>query len=787
MIYGGSKRMAKKKVQGLSGTRDQGPPVDGAGTASNLPSWMRDVGVICCFTLVLVIFFWPIITGRAFFWEDFIKQMYPFRLYNAVELRSGQFPFWSPYLFGGIPYFAMIDTAVLYPLDWLFILFVKGDTLSYTVVELQSIAHLLLYGSGVYFLCRNFEISRPAACVAGISAMFSGRLIHQMFNTSMLNPYAWYPWVVLFFFRAIDRRSLSNAIIGGFALGVAILAGHTQIVFYLFYSLLILFLVTFIYAMRASEHRIRTAKQLVGLYAIINLVGIGLAAVVLLPAYELVNFTARAHMTFNEVVSYSFHPQQLITFFMPDFFGKTDPFKWQYWGPEYNEYGRYWETYGYIGIAPLVFSGCALFVRRGRIALGFGLLGALAIFMALGINNPLYQIFYELIPGFSRFRIPARTLFVFGFAASVLTGLGVDVLFKNSDVPEFRLRFKRYLQGVAGIFGVGIISFLIFKDKLLLWLAGDRELLMFAEESLRTESVSFLIFLGAVLLLLVGCYKRSIPLSACVSVAGVLTFSDLYLAGNGFNQGTTTPDTIFYSEDIPFIQARQQKEGGRVAFRNNRYLLVERNAGLLHRVYSMEGYTSPLRLSETVPPRFGWELMNVTYHVGMDSVSNAPRLVKSDFPTAPAFIARHILTAKTGDAVAKVMADSMFNYQTTVVLEDPIPFSIPIDTAKALEKPVIERYTANEIDVKVSLERPGVLVMAEVYYPAWKVTVDGVDQKIYRANQTMRAVPLRAGNHRIVFRYESATFKLGSLLSLVTILCSAACLVWCWRGPTARF
>ena len=215
--------MAKRKVQDLGRTRDQGPPMDGAVTGLILPSWVRDVGVICCFTLLLVIFFWPIITGRAFFWEDFIKQMYPFRVYNAVELRSGDFPFWNPYLFGGIPDFAMIDTAVLYPLDWLFILFGQGDSLSYTVVELQSIAHVLLYGSGVYFLCRNFEISRPAACIAGISAMFSGRLIHQMFNTSMLNPYAWYPWVVLFFFRALDRKSLSNAVIGGFALGVAIL------------------------------------------------------------------------------------------------------------------------------------------------------------------------------------------------------------------------------------------------------------------------------------------------------------------------------------------------------------------------------------------------------------------------------------------------------------------------------------------------------------------------------------------------------------------------------------
>lgn len=779
--------MPKKKVPGLSGTRNNGSPVDGAAGESNLPSWMRDVGVICCFGLLLVLFFWPIITGRAFFWEDFIKQMYPFRLYNAVELRSGNFPFWTPYLFGGIPYFAMIDTAVLYPLDWLFILFIQDDRLSYTVVEIQSIAHVLLYGSGVYFLCRHFEISRTAACIAGISAMFSGRLIHQMFNTSMLNPFAWFPWVVLFFYRSLDRRSLSNAIIAGFALGIAILAGHTQIVMYVFYSLLILFLVTFIGAMRASDDPRGAAKQLISLYLLINIVGMGLAAVVLLPALELVNFTARAHMTYADAVSYSFHPQQLITFLMPEFFGQTDPFIWQYWGLGYKEYGRYWETYGYIGIAPLLLSGCALFVQRGKVALGFGIVGVLSLVMAFGSHNPLYQVLYEIMPGFDKFRIPSRALFVLGFAAAVLTGIGVDRLFQIDRDQVYRKRFKRYLQSVVGIFAVGTGVYWIFKENLLFWLAGDSELIGYARQSMQTESPSFLTLLGVIWLLLFAVHKRWIPYAVFAVLTGFLVFSDLYFVGYGFNQGQTVPETIFYDDDIPFIQARQLQDQGRVAFRNDRYLLVERNAGLVHRIYSMEGYTSPLRLSETLPPRFGLELMNVKFQVGQDSVSGKTRLIPRGSPSSPAFIARNVRIAKNNETVVQIMAESSFDYRTTVVLEQSLPFTIPTDTSVALEKPVIERYTANEIEVRMTLERPGVLVMAEVYYPAWEVTVDGLSETIYKANQTMRAVPLRAGSHHVVFRYNSASFKWGSLLSLCTILIGVVVLVRCSRGQAVWF
>jgi hypothetical protein len=765
--------MAKKKSQAVHTARHRDTasrPAPASPSPLSAP-WTGDAAVLLGFLAILLIFFWPVITQRAFFWEDFIKQMYPYRLYNAVELRAGRLPFWNPYLFGGIPYFAMIDTAVLYPIDWLFIPFVQGNTLSFLLVELQSIGHVLLFGAGVYLLCRYVQISRPAAFVAGIAALLSGRLIHQMFNLSMLNPYAWLPYGVLFLLRMLDRRSLPDAVAGGVILGVAILAGHTQIVMYIFYTLAVLFLCYLAHALRESKDRLSLGLRLSGLYVLMNVIGVGLSAIVLLPAYELTAFTARASMTYEEATTYSFFPQQIITFLVPDFFGRTDPSVWDYWGPGYREYGRYWETYGYVGILPLFLGGIALYVRRGRLPLYFGVLALLSLLLAFGSENPLYRLAYAVVPGFDKFRVPARTFFIFGFAVAVLTGFGADTIWRSVSFDQYRARIRTFLFASAGLFLFAVLVFLAARAPILTWLAGDPAFYAKAENALRTESGVPVAFILLSFGLLIAWYKQLIGRSMLVGAGALLIFADLYQAGYAFNQGTSSPERYFANESvIPFLQARQREKGGRAALRSGPYLLVERNACLLHRIYTLEGYTSPLRLTDTTPPEHAWELMNVTYHIDVDASTKQMRLVKNAFPTAPAFIARNYVIARNRDEAARAMRSPGFDYRRTVTLEEPPHIPVPSDTAIASETPVIERYEANELDIRVTLERPGILVLSEVYYPAWRAYVDGREQKIYRANDTMRAVLLPAGSHTVVMRYESAAFMAGAAISLLTMM-----------------
>ena len=62
------------------------------------------------------------------------------------------------------------------------------------------------------------------------------------------------------------------------------------------------------------------------------------------------------------------------------------------------------------------------------------------------------------------------------------------------------------------------------------------------------------------------------------------------------------------------------------------------------------------------------------------------------------------------------------------------------------------------------------LFFSDTYYPGWHAWVDGKEEKIVKANIAFRAIPIGAGSHRVVWKYEPTWFKLGLAVSLLTAL-----------------
>jgi len=80
----------------------------------------------------------------------------------------------------------------------------------------------------------------------------------------------------------------------------------------------------------------------------------------------------------------------------------------------------------------------------------------------------------------------------------------------------------------------------------------------------------------------------------------------------------------------------------------------------------------------------------------------------------------------------------------------------------------ITRYALNEIRVDAKLQSPAILVLSEVFYPRWKVFVDGREGKMLKADYLLRAVALKAGDHEVVFRYDATLLKRGLAISVAT-------------------
>jgi hypothetical protein len=130
-----------------------------------------------------------------------------------------------------------------------------------------------------------------------------------------------------------------------------------------------------------------------------------------------------------------------------------------------------------------------------------------------------------------------------------------------------------------------------------------------------------------------------------------------------------------------------------------------------------------------------------------------------------------------GDAL-RLLSSGEVNPEETALLEDALPeekMSQPTDATD--ERAKVTEYRADRIKLETSTEADGLLVMSEVYYPAWKAYVDGRPAPVYAADGLLRSVAVPAGEHEVEFRYESWALWAGVAISLVACAALAGLVV----------
>ena len=64
----------------------------------------------------------------------------------------------------------------------------------------------------------------------------------------------------------------------------------------------------------------------------------------------------------------------------------------------------------------------------------------------------------------------------------------------------------------------------------------------------------------------------------------------------------------------------------------------------------------------------------------------------------------------------------------------------------------------------------GVLVLSEIWFPFWRVKVDGMETPLLRTNFTFRGILLKPGHHEVTLEYHSPWIRAGLLVSLASLL-----------------
>jgi hypothetical protein len=86
-------------------------------------------------------------------------------------------------------------------------------------------------------------------------------------------------------------------------------------------------------------------------------------------------------------------------------------------------------------------------------------------------------------------------------------------------------------------------------------------------------------------------------------------------------------------------------------------------------------------------------------------------------------------------------------------------------------------------ELEASLESSGLVILADVHYPGWELTIDGKPAPIYVVNRVMRGAAVAAGNHRLVYTYSPRSFLIGRVVSLIGLGVFALLAIACARRP----
>src|SRR5437773_8789768 len=136
-----------------------------------LSAWQKFLPAITFAALTFAMFAEVLFdTHNVLGWKntDLMLQFLPWREFGFSHLRHGHLPLWNPHIFGGAPYFAGFQSALLYPPNWLHLFLPLGVAINWIIA-----LHALLAGYLMSIWCRARGLGTGAQILAGVMYMFS--------------------------------------------------------------------------------------------------------------------------------------------------------------------------------------------------------------------------------------------------------------------------------------------------------------------------------------------------------------------------------------------------------------------------------------------------------------------------------------------------------------------------------------------------------------------------------------------------------------------------------------
>ena len=387
------------------------------------------------------------------------------------QKKTGETVYWNSPVFSGMPIYHRIGGKA-FSFDTILSKF-------FSKILYVNIWIYLIGFIGMFFLLKFFNLNYWLAVFGGLAFIF---IPHYMSLLSIghfakFRPIMYIPLVTFFFLSFLNKKNIifpatesrrhrvrffnvifplcSLCLCGSFvgfifAFSVQIRTQHYQI---LFYQILILLFTGLYYLIKMlKEKQIKTAGLKLILIVAASALIILMVAQPLFVTGEYTPYSIRGGtgekgstgLELDYATSWSFHPTEILTWLMPRFFGgtsgevytgnKVEQLKGRqipgYWG-----HMPFTQAYDYIGVVLLFLAllGLILNFRNGFIKTLFALF-ILSLLLSFGRHFPLiYNLFFNNIPYFNKFRVPAMISVIMQIIIVIFAGFGLKSLMENGE------------------------------------------------------------------------------------------------------------------------------------------------------------------------------------------------------------------------------------------------------------------------------------------------------------------------------------------------------------------
>ncbi len=691
--------------------------------------------------LLLVILFWQVFfKGYVFIDGDNFHLNIPLKYFLVDALSHGYFPFWNPYVLGGMPYAAVINLAVFNWLNVLYVFFPVPRALT-----VQVIVDLFLIGSFHFLFLRSKQMSKVVSLIGGVIFMLSGTVFAFVDHVAILDTIVYIPVLFLLFGLFFRKNKLRFLFLGILAQFLQILSGHPQITYYT-----IFFILLYILFQRQLSLGMRLKYGLVYI-----LFSIGLASFQLVPFVELVLRANRPVGSLSYATSGSFDFAHLLTIFFPTFFGTKLLGNW--WGSQTM-------LVGYIGVAPLLFLflGIRYAKFREKTYFLFGLI--LSFVLSLGKVGLIYFLFYFFVPGWSSFRSPFDLFIFTTFFATLFVAQGLEIAIKKNNsfnflgkkigiVSSILLAFSILILVLTntvtswtriGIFlsayQVPVVSKILFYDpskiqEVATWINGNVGFFLLFTfltgciiwKFLKYKIVSFifLVCIAINLLIINFSYLQFAPLKFYNRILP----SSLYASKSGMYRVFAKETSV--KQDRKFLPGPNffydEGERNMIGITDNRAVPLK--------IYSITGYSSLI-------------LKNYAAFLSSENITGITQ----------SSITSQMLNELGAKYILNVNPDASLSVTEN---SSALPRVRLLDTNGMVR---ILQMKPNSITLSVQSKKENTVILADSYYPGWKAYVNGKEMIIQTYHHMFRSVSVPSGFSTVIFVYDPLSWKVGLAL-----------------------